>query len=124
MLLPYAAKQREGMKKAITGAIFKIDVDPTHPLAYGYDSNYYSLKTNEDTYDFLKSGNVGYIQKETKPLSGFAGSKIQKDLENTLVFGVEDYKRGSVVYLVDNPLFRGFWENGKLLFANAIFMVP
>ena len=124
VLLPYAAKQREGMKKAITGAIFKIDVDPTHPLAYGYDSNYYSLKTNEDTYDFLKSGNVGYIQKETKPLSGFAGSKIQKDLENTLVFGVEDYKRGSVVYLVDNPLFRGFWENGKLLFANAIFMVP
>ncbi|MFD1315053.1 M14 family metallopeptidase [Namhaeicola litoreus] len=124
VLLPYAAKQREGMKKAITGAIFKIDMDPTHPLAYGYGSSYYSLKNNEDTYTFLKSGNVGYIQKETKPLSGFAGSSIQTDLENTLVFGVENYKRGSVVYLIDNPLFRGFWENGKLLFANAIFMVP
>jgi len=27
-----------------------------------------------------------------------------------------------VVYMADNPLFRGFWENGKLFFANAIFM--
>jgi len=25
--------------------------------------------------------------------------------------------------MVDNPLFRGFWENGKLFFANALFMV-
>jgi hypothetical protein len=30
---------------------------------------------------------------------------------------------GSVVYLVDNPLFRGVWENGKLMVVNAIFMV-
>jgi hypothetical protein len=31
--------------------------------------------------------------------------------------------RGSVVYMVDDPLFRSFWENGKLLFSNAVFMV-
>jgi len=29
---------------------------------------------------------------------------------------------GSVVYLSDNPLFRNFWENGKLLFTNAVFL--
>ena len=28
-----------------------------------------------------------------------------------------------VVYLVDDPLFRSFWQNGKLLFSNAVFMV-
>jgi hypothetical protein len=27
------------------------------------------------------------------------------------------------VYIVDNPLFRGFWHAGKLLFANAVFVV-
>jgi len=31
--------------------------------------------------------------------------------------------RGQVVYLIDNPLYRGFWEQGKLLFANAVFQV-
>jgi hypothetical protein len=35
---------------------------------------------------------------------------------------MEEYGRGQVVYMVDNPLFRGFWENGKLFFANAVFM--
>jgi hypothetical protein len=39
------------------------------------------------------------------------------------VFGVEDKGQGQVVYLVDNPLFRAFWENGKMVFANAVFML-
>jgi hypothetical protein len=39
------------------------------------------------------------------------------------LFGVEDFGQGHVVYMVDNPLFRGFWENGKMIFGNAIFMV-
>ena len=28
-----------------------------------------------------------------------------------------------VVYMVDNPLFRGFWENGNFLFGNAVFLL-
>ncbi|MFC5048971.1 hypothetical protein [Aquimarina hainanensis] len=28
---------------------------------------------------------------------------------------------GSIIYMVDNPLFRSFWENGKLFFVNAVF---
>ena len=47
----------------------------------------------------------------------------KKKIAETLVFGVENYGRGQVVYMVDNPLFRGFWENGKLFFVNALFMV-
>ncbi|MFT6871926.1 MAG: hypothetical protein ACJAVN_000931, partial [Roseivirga sp.] len=31
--------------------------------------------------------------------------------------------RGSMIYFADNPLFRAFWENGKMFVANAIFMV-
>jgi hypothetical protein len=27
-----------------------------------------------------------------------------------------------VVYFADNPVFRSFWENGKLLFTNAVFL--
>ena len=39
------------------------------------------------------------------------------------VFGVENMGRGRVIYLADNPLFRAFWYNGKLLFGNAVFIV-
>ncbi len=119
----YDAGQREGMKEAITGAIFKTKVDTTHPLAYGYDDTYFTLKLGQDAYDYLEDGTVVYLDNDTKPVAGFAGSEAQKKIAKTMVFGTENHGRGQVIYMVDNPLFRGFWENGKLFFANAIFMV-
>ncbi|MCA6438794.1 MAG: hypothetical protein IM581_02580, partial [Chitinophagaceae bacterium] len=40
-----------------------------------------------------------------------------------MLLGVQDIGSGSVVYLSEDLLFRNFWENGKLLFANAVFLV-
>jgi len=119
----YDAGQREGMKEAITGAIFKTKVDKTHPLAYGYDDTYFTLKLGQDAYEYLEDGTVVYLEENTKPVAGFAGSEAQKKINKTLVFGTESHGRGQIIYMVDNPLFRGFWENGKLFFANALFMV-
>jgi hypothetical protein len=120
---PYENLLREEMKNDITGAIFKSKVDTTHPLAFGYPDTYFSLKLGSDSYDYLESGTVAYISNDTVPVSGFAGSEAQKKMSQSLVFGVEEYGKGQVVYMVDNPLFRGFWENGKLFFVNALFMV-
>lgn len=122
-VVPFESTPRERMKNQITGAIFKVKVDSTHPLAFGYGDTYYTLKLGADTYEYLKSGTAVYLDGNTKPVAGFAGSEAQKKLEKTLIFGVENHGRGQVVYFVDNPLFRGFWENGKLFFANALFMV-
>ncbi|SHI45490.1 Zinc carboxypeptidase [Arenibacter nanhaiticus] len=122
-LLPYAETEREGIKNIITGAIFKTKVDHTHPLAYGYDDTYFSLKLGQDAYEYLDRGTVVYLENDPKPVSGFAGSEAKKKIGNTLVFGVEEYGRGQIIYMVDNPVFRGFWENGKLFFVNALFMV-
>jgi hypothetical protein len=119
----YEVSQREGIKDEITGAIFKVTVDPTHPLAYGYDTTYYTLKLGDDAYEYLEDGTVVFLEKDTKPVAGFAGSEARKKIGNTLIFGVERFGVGQVIYMVDNPLFRGFWENGKLFFANAVFMV-
>ena len=121
--LAHNDRQREYMKSAITGAIFKARVDNTHPLAYGYDKEYFTLKLGSSAYDYLPSGNVVYLEKNTVPVSGFAGSDAQKRIAESLVFGVENHGRGKVVYMIDNPLFRGFWEGGKLFFANALFMI-
>jgi len=122
-VLTYENTQRERVKQAITGAIFKTKVDPTNPLAYGYGNTYFSLKLGNNAFDYLESGTAVYIDGDTAPVAGFAGSEAQKRIGKTLVFGVENHGQGQVIYMVDNPLFRGFWENGKLFFANAIFMV-
>jgi len=40
-----------------------------------------------------------------------------------LLFGVQEMGKGGIIYLADEVMFRSFWETGKLLFCNAVFMV-
>ncbi|MGB5692085.1 MAG: M14 metallopeptidase family protein [Flavobacteriaceae bacterium] len=122
-LNPHQQTARDLLKETVKGAIFKTWVDPTHPLAFGYNNQYYTLKRRNGSYDLLKSGNVVAIREHTIPVAGFSGSETAERLINSLVFGVQDKGKGRVVYFVDNPLFRGFWENGKLFFANMLFML-
>ena len=76
------------------------------------------------SYKYLDNGSAVYLSEgDNEPISGFAGSEAKKKIAETLIFGTEEMGRGQVIYMVDNPLFRGFWENGKLFFANALFMV-
>ena len=120
-LRPYADRRRRSISNQMPGAIFKLKIDNTHPLAYGMPDYYFSLKTSEKAYKFLKNTwNVGYIEKDPLIL-GFAGANAIKKMEETTVFGVQSLGRGDVIYMVDNPLFRGFWRQGNFLFSNAVF---
>jgi Zinc carboxypeptidase len=124
VLARYEDAERRQLSNAISGAIYKVTLDRSHPLAFGMRDTYYTLKTNELRYGYLENGwNVGVIKGNAKPVQGFAGYKINKKMSNSLVFGVEEKGQGSITYLVDNPLFRCFWENGKMIFSNAVFMV-
>jgi len=120
--IPFAGSDRRGIAGAIPGAIFKVKMDPTHPLAFGFEENYSTLKTTTRSYQLLEKGwDVGIIDGFPKHL-GFVGSKAKSKLKDSLVFGVKPMGGGSVIYLVDNPVFRAFWAEGGRLLGNAIFM--
>lgn len=119
----FDARDRNAISDNIAGAIYKINIDNTHPLGFGFPDYYYTLKGDDKLYNFLEDGwNVGTIRKDGY-VAGFAGQKAKAHLQEGLLLGVQDMGRGTVVYLADDPLFRSFWENGKLLFGNAVFMV-
>ncbi len=122
----YGNRERDAATDDSPGSIYKLKLDNTHPLAFGFPDYYYALINNAYNFDFMKNGwNVGYIKKEKDAyVAGFTGKNVKEKLQNTLFFGVEEMGRGKVVYLASDPLFRGFWYNGKLLFANAVFMLP
>jgi Zinc carboxypeptidase len=124
VLRTYDAAERKSISEFMPGAIYKTTLDKSHPLAFGLGDVYYSLRENNLRFGFLEDGwNVGVIKGKAKPVQGFAGFKANKKLDNSLVFGVEEKGQGQVIYFVDNPLFRCFWENGKMVFANAVFIV-
>ncbi len=122
-LTPFAEQERSRAADLIAGAIFKSKVDNTHPLAFGYDTSYYTLKRSSAVYEYLPNGNVAYLDDNATSISGFAGKNVLEKVPETLIFGEERKGRGSFVYMVDNPLFRSFWDNGKLLFTNAVFLL-
>ena len=119
----FDGEERRRISDIVPGAIIQNKVDNTHPLGYGIVGDYYSLKTSRSTYNWLKGAwNVVYVPKEFESY-GFIGHQLKKKLGGTATFAVEDKGRGSVVYMVDNPLYRGFWHQGLHVFTNAIFMV-
>lgn len=122
-LKKYAEREKESVTNNIPGAIYKMELDNTHPLGYGYPNYYYTLKLNENAYEYLREGwNVGVIRK-TRPVAGFVGTKVKANLKDAVLIGELPMGKGAVIFFADNPLFRSFWENGKMLFTNAVFFI-
>ncbi|GAB3930837.1 M14 family metallopeptidase [Mucilaginibacter myungsuensis] len=120
----YGDRSHESLRSSVPGAIYKIKIDNTHPLGFGFPNYYYTLKLDDTVYELLGDNgwNVGSIKKDGY-VAGFVGQKSKEKIVDGMLLGVQNMGRGSVVYMVDDPLFRQFWENGKLLFSNAVFMV-
>jgi hypothetical protein len=120
----YENRERDDISNTVAGAIYKVFLDNTHPLAYGYDTTMYIIKQNKYVYPLLHSNswNVGMFT-ENSHVSGFVGSKLKPKIAQTMAFGEERHGRGSIIYMSDSPIFRGFWYSGNLILANAIFFV-
>ncbi len=119
----YADRDRQVLVNNTPGAIYKIELDDSHPLAFGYPNYYFTLKLNSNLFEFLKDGwNVGVVKKENQ-VAGFVGSVAKGNLKDGTLIAVQDVGAGKVIYFADDPLFRSFWENGKLMFSNAVFLV-
>lgn len=117
----FSKQERDQISDAITGAIYECEFDPTNPLAFGYD-RYYTLRQGADQMN-IKANNVFHLKKDAKALNGFVGARVKQQQSEASTAGYQSYGDGSIIYFIDNPLFRGFWENGKLMIANAVFFV-
>jgi hypothetical protein len=123
LLKAYGERERASISEEVQGSIYRINMDNTHPLAYGYGPAYYALMREPAAYRFLQNGwNVGVLKRDNY-VTGFAGADARRKLQDTFVFGTQPMGRGQVVYMLNSPLFRGFWHSGKLMFGNAVFFV-
>ena len=108
----------------IIGSIYKVHLDNSHPMAFGYPETYYSLKQGNKAYQRLSQGyNVGYFEGPAQSVSGFSGPEAKDGLTDSLIFGEFPMGQGSMVYLSDDVMFRSFWEHGKQFFVNSLFFV-
>ncbi len=122
-LQQYGSQSQAALSRSIPGSIHRVQLDTTHPLGFGLRSPYFTLKRNSEAFAYLENGwTVGALQ-DSAPVSGFIGQEAEQQIEETTIFGTQRLGEGHVVYFVDNPLFRGFWYGGHVLFSNAVFFV-
>jgi hypothetical protein len=117
---PYQLTERQQISDQLPGAIIKTTMDQTHPLAYGLGDAYFTLKTSPSAYQInSKLQNAIWIG-DTLESYGFIGSRVKKQVKNSPVVVAQPVGNGTVIYLVDHPIFRSFWQAGKMIVANAL----
>ena len=57
-------------------------------------------------------------------LSGFASEQNVAKIASTAVLRAERVGSGSVICIIDNPVFRGVWWGTRRLLSNAIYFGP
>ena len=107
----------------IGGAIFEANLDRSHPINFGYNSDKLALFRNSTL--FIRADTKSYnnpIQYTENPLlSGYISKENAKLIKNTLPFKVEKLGKGRVLVFTDNTNFRAFWYGTNKLLMNAIF---
>ncbi|MBT8319230.1 MAG: zinc carboxypeptidase, partial [Gramella sp.] len=109
--------------QGIGGAIFEVELDRTHPIAFGYDNDRIAIFRN--TTIFMEADEQSYnnpIKYSEKPLlSGYISTQNLDSIANTVPFKHKKLGSGEVMLFTDNTNFRAFWYGTNKLLMNAIF---
>ena len=115
---PNRGKQRLG------GAIFKVDVDLTHPLGFGYRYSDLPVYKNNNVWLAPSKNEYNTVAKYSVDphIDGFISAEnLEDNLKPSASLVVSKVGRGRVVLFADNPNFRGSWYGTNKLFFNALF---
>jgi len=111
-------------KDAVGGAIFEVDLDLTHPIAYGYREKTMPVYRNSSIWLKPAKGEFSNVAVYTKDphIDGFITKEnLDKYLKPSASIITSKVGSGRAVLFVDDPNFRGTWYGTNKLFLNAVF---
>jgi len=119
---PFAGASDDKALEDIKGAIFRTNVDISHPVAFGYTQEI--LPVFLDSKDFLApSGNpynTPLVFSDDPLLAGYASAENLHKLAGSAAVIVEPAGKGSVILFAHQPVFRACWRGTEKLFLNAV----
>ena len=109
--------------KALGGSIFRVDLDTTHPIGFGFTNRKVSIYRNGQTYLVPSTNPYSTVAQYTdNPLiAGYLHPTSAKKIKNSAAILVSSEGSGRVIMFSDNPNFRGTWYGTNKLFLNALF---
>lgn len=112
-------------KKQIGGAIFEVDLDITHPLAFGYHNRKLPVYRNSNVWLKPSKNPYATVAKYTDNphIDGYiTDENLNEFLKPSASLIVSKVGKGRVVMFADNPNFRSSFYGTNRLLLNAIFL--
>jgi hypothetical protein len=112
-------------KERIGGAIFKVNLDLTHPLGFGYHSSSLPIYKNNNVFLAPSKNSYSTVAKYTKNphIDGYiSDDNLNNYLKPSASLIVSPIGKGRAIMFADNPNFRGAWYGTNKLFFNALFL--
>ena len=120
----YGDFDHERAAQLLSGAIFEVELDRTHPMAFGFSSD--RLPVFRNSTMLLEDSDNPYervaIYAEEPRLSGYVSDEKLAEFGGQPAILVSKLGDGTVVQMADNPNFRAFWYGTSKLYLNAIFL--
>ncbi|PRX54132.1 M14 family zinc carboxypeptidase [Flagellimonas meridianipacifica] len=122
---PYVDASENLGKESVGGAIFKVDLDVTHPLAFGYRNSSIPVYKNNTVWLAPSKNEYATVAKYAADphIDGFITKKnLEENLKPSASLVVSKVGAGRAILFADNPNFRGSWYGTNRLFLNALFL--
>ncbi|WP_350287464.1 M14 family zinc carboxypeptidase [uncultured Croceitalea sp.] len=122
---PYVDAPENIGKESVGGTIFRVDLDLTHPLAFGYRDNQIPVYKNNSVWLAPSKNDYATVAQYAKDahIDGFITKKNKEVfLKKSASLLVSKVGSGRVILFADNPNFRGSWYGTNRLFLNALFL--
>ena len=123
--LPYITASEHIGKERIGGAIFRVELDLTHPLCFGYHEKEIPVYRNSTVWIKPSKNPYSTVAKYTEDplIDGFiTDENMNEYLKKSASLIVSKMGGGRVIMFADNPNFRGSWYGTNRLFLNGIFL--
>ena len=121
--LNYQDKESLASRKRIAGAIFQVELDTSHPLAYGYQQGLLPLFRNSNLImEKPQKPFVTLAQYTPAPLiSGYTDKNLVNRLARNAAIVAHNVGKGRVIATTEVLAFRGYWYGSAKLLANSLF---
>ena len=119
---PYGDYTGDFARELIGGSALNIDLDPSHPLAWGYEESVTVFRRGRHRLRAVDNPYVHAGIYTDEPLAaGYLSEDNRERLSGTPALTATWHGEGRVIRMADDYLFRGYWAGSERLFANALF---
>lgn len=114
-------REREGVP-GIPGSIMRVNVDTTHPIAYGVSPVIGTFRASSTFYNPPNVEGVVVARYAQNPVyAGFVPAELAEAAAGKPAILARRRGGGSVIAVFESPNFRAFWFGTNLTVANAMF---